>query len=559
MRIGLRFPFRFDVDRLHGDLAQVLPQEWSAHYNERDYGGTWRGVALRSHSGSGGDLHAMAADGDFADTALLARCPYFREVLSVFRCPLKSVRLLSLAPQSFIREHSDHALGYEDGEIRIHVPLQTNSDVEFYVAGERLLLEEGVSYFVNVNLPHRVNNRGAADRVHLVIDAEVNEWVHALFRQGDAEGWHIPRCPLPPRSVDDFRKLVLERPELQAPLRGIADRRQFVAAVLALGKKLGFDVHEGDAHAAFRTAVSTAGSPPLGGWTPARVSFEDGQPIAEWLWTGDAPFTAPFFTGSMQECARLPFAAFFRRSAPLEPAPDSEATAPSGFIFHMSRCGSTLVSRMLASLSRVKVISEAPPLDDVLRANDLQWLRRMVAALGRRTAASQTHYVLKLDAWHIRSLPLIRRAFPDTPWIFLYRDPLEVAVSQLRSPGLLGAPGMMDPAVLGMEPQDAGLDREQWCVRVLASLLNSARAFAEDPMGLFVNYPELPGAVFDRIAPHFGISLSGEEREQMVETSRYDAKRPYFAYEDDSEGKRTEAGARLRELTREWIEPIGIL
>jgi hypothetical protein len=558
MRIGLRFPFRFDIDRLHGDLARILPQDWSAHYNERDYGGAWRGVALRSHSGSGGDLHAMAGGGDFADTALLDRCAYFREVLSAFRCPLKSVRLLSLAPQSFIREHSDHALGYEDGEIRIHVPIQTNPGVEFYVAGERLLLEEGASYFVNVNLPHRVNNRGAADRVHLVIDAEVNEWVCALFRQGDAEGWHIPRSPLPPRSVDDFRKLALEHPELQTPLRHIEDRSQFVAAVLTLGKELGFDFHEGDVHAAFRTAVSTAGNPSMRGWTPTGVSFPDGQPIAEWLWTGDARFTAPFFTGSMQECARLPFAAFFRRSAPLDLAPDFEAMAPSGFIFHMSRCGSTLVSRMLASLSRVKVISEAPPLDDVLRANCLQWLRWMVAALGQRTAAS-THYVLKLDAWHIRSLPLIRQAFPDTPWIFLYRDPLEVAVSQLRSPGLLGAPGLMDPAVLGMEPQDAGLDREQWCVRVLASLLNSARAFACDPMGLFVNYRELPGAVCERIAPHFGISLNREEREQLEETSRYDAKRPYFAYEDDSEGKRTEAGARLRELTREWIEPIGIL
>ena len=557
MRIGLRFPFRFDIDRLHGDLAKVLPQEWSAHYNERDYGGTWRGVALRSGTGSSHDLYAMPGDG-FASTGLLDRCAYFREVLSVFQCPLKSVRLLSLAPQSFIREHSDHALGYEDGEIRIHVPIQTNPDVEFYVAGERLLLEEGASYFVNVNLPHRVNNRGPADRVHLVIDAEVNDWVRALFRHGDEEGWHIPRCPLPPRSLDDFRKLVLEQAGLQARLRGIEDRRQFVAAVLTLGRELGFDFHEGDVDAAFRTAVSAGERSSVSGWTPTRVSVQDGRPVAEWLWTGDTRFTAPFFAGSIQECSRLPFAPFLRRSAPLELAQDVDALPPSGFIFHMSRCGSTLVSRMLASLSRVRVISEAAPLDDVLRVSCVQWLRWMVAALGQRSAARQTHYFLKLDAWHIRSLPLIRQAFPDTPWIFLYRDPLEVAVSQLRSPGLLGAPGMMDPSVLGMEPQDAGLDREQWCVRVLASLLNSARAFAGDPKGMFVNYRELPQAVFDRIARHFDMAFSDEERGQMEETSRYDAKRPWFAYRDDAEGKRTEASARLQELTREWLDPIGI-
>jgi len=45
--------------------------------------------------------------------------------------------------------------------------------LEFYLGGERLQPDEGGCYYVNVNLPHRV-----------VIDAEVNDWVHALFRRG---------------------------------------------------------------------------------------------------------------------------------------------------------------------------------------------------------------------------------------------------------------------------------------------------------------------------------------------------------------------------------------
>jgi len=48
--------------------------------------------------------------------------------------------------------------------------------VEFYVCGERLALEEGGCYYVNVNLPHRVNNRGTKPRVHMVIDAAVDDW-----------------------------------------------------------------------------------------------------------------------------------------------------------------------------------------------------------------------------------------------------------------------------------------------------------------------------------------------------------------------------------------------
>ena len=53
-----------------------------------------------------------------------------------------------------------------------------------------------------------------------------------------------------------------------------------------------------------------------------------------------------------------------------------------------------------------------------------------------------------MDAWQIHSLPLIRAAFPDTPWVFVYRDPLEVMVSQLARPGTLNIPGALDPEIL---------------------------------------------------------------------------------------------------------------
>jgi hypothetical protein len=210
MTAGLRFPFAFDPARLKNDLARVAAEEWTAHYNQGDYGGEWRGAALRAPAGAAHRLNAGAPGAaGFEETALLGRCPYFRQVLAEFACPLKSARLLSLAPGSFIREHTDHALDFEDGEIRIHIPIETNLGVEFYVCGERLLLEEGGCYYVNVNLPHRVNNRGQRDRIHLVIDAEVNDWMRDLFRRGSAEGWHIPRSSIPARGFDDFRAHVL--------------------------------------------------------------------------------------------------------------------------------------------------------------------------------------------------------------------------------------------------------------------------------------------------------------------------------------------------------------
>ncbi len=49
---GLRLPFDFDASRLKADLASLAEDGWTPHYNDRDYGGVWRGLALRSATGA---------------------------------------------------------------------------------------------------------------------------------------------------------------------------------------------------------------------------------------------------------------------------------------------------------------------------------------------------------------------------------------------------------------------------------------------------------------------------------------------------------------------------
>jgi hypothetical protein len=539
--IGLKFPFHYDPERLKLDLRAASPEDWAPHYNQGDYGGEWRGAALRSAAGCPQNLNAgPAGNAEFAATPLLGRCPYFREALSVFECPLKTVRLLSLAPGSFIREHTDNALDFEDGEIRIHIPVQTNPGVEFYVAGERLQLDEGGCYYVNVNLPHRVNNRGAADRIHLVIDAEVNEWVHALFRRGVAEAWHIPRSALPPRSFEDFRGVVLETPALRQRLRASAERTQFVASAIQLGRELGYEFNEADVDSGLRSAQPGAPGDPAG-WLPVNVYLRESRPIAEWIDTGGRCFNEPFFNDTVQAAMREPMTALSRREMPLDVAASLTPVAPSGFIYHMSRCGSTLVAQMLNTLPGAVVMSEPGPLDEVIQAGlnlpqltperRAQWLRWVVTALGQRHAAEDGRYFIKLDSWHIHDLPLIRATFPETPWIFLHRNPVEVVASQLRSPGMLGAPGAMDPRVLRLTFEDiTRLGREQWCQRVIAGFLAAAESFRDDPKGLLVDYSELPGAMWNRIATHFGISLGEADVARMREAAQYDSKNPGTAF-----------------------------
>jgi len=117
---------------------------------------------------------------------MLAACPYFRQVLDTFQAPLRAVRLMRLTPGSVIKEHTDLNLSFEEGTVRIHVPVATNADVAFYLNRSRVVLDAGSAWYLRLSDPHSVANRGTTDRVHMVIDAEVNDWVANILKTATA-------------------------------------------------------------------------------------------------------------------------------------------------------------------------------------------------------------------------------------------------------------------------------------------------------------------------------------------------------------------------------------
>jgi Aspartyl/Asparaginyl beta-hydroxylase len=80
-------------------------------------------------------------------------------------------------PGSVIEEHRDGQLSAEEGTARIHIPVVTNPDVEFYLNGARVVLEAGSAWYLRLTDPHSVYNKGGSDRVHMVVDATVNDWL----------------------------------------------------------------------------------------------------------------------------------------------------------------------------------------------------------------------------------------------------------------------------------------------------------------------------------------------------------------------------------------------
>lgn len=83
--------------------------------------------------GSASQLYAGMSGAHFLSTPLLERCPYIREVLGCLPFPMNAVRLLRLHPGSVILEHCDPVLGFEDGEIRLHIP--ATAFISIWMAG----------------------------------------------------------------------------------------------------------------------------------------------------------------------------------------------------------------------------------------------------------------------------------------------------------------------------------------------------------------------------------------------------------------------------------------
>jgi len=178
----LRLPFKFDSKSLQSDLRNFTPADWTPHFNVHYYEGDWSGIALRATKGAHVQLYPDPTATGFEDTAMLLRCSYIPEVLKAFECELETVRFLRLGAGASIREHRDYKLSVEDGVARVHIPVKTNSQVEFYLDGKRIEMQEGEAWYLNFNLHHSVKNTSGEDRVHLVVDCIVNDWMRDFFQ-----------------------------------------------------------------------------------------------------------------------------------------------------------------------------------------------------------------------------------------------------------------------------------------------------------------------------------------------------------------------------------------
>lgn len=287
----------------------------------------------------------------------------------------------------------------------------------------------------------------------------------------------------------------------------------------------------------------------------------DGQ-VIYWRDVGQCAFKHSFFHTELESWEQLHGGgADYETSRSFVEQTDTgmETIHPTAFVFHMSRCGSTLLANVMAANDRIVMMSEPPVISPLLRSlcNDnlrspiteavlLQVLRNVIAALGRRRRQGQQYFMVKFNSWNVLQVRAIQSAFPGVPCLFLYREPAEVMVSLLRRP-----PGWMEKraGAIAMNLAGPALDTllpVEYAARILRGLVSAGLNVADVCL---LNYTELHPDILPQLLQHLGVEVGVAETASMQAQFGRSAKSPRGeAFADDRYAKQLAASGEIGEV-----------
>jgi hypothetical protein len=173
-------------DWVDGDLLVTEVKNVVRQFNLVTHGkyhdGGWSAIGLISHEGNPDQLKSLP--GRYAKTPVLALAPYLESVIDGFQCEKQRVGLMALQPGANIYWHYDfHESIDTEFNARLHVPIITNPGVQVQICHEDQVWRPGELWYADFSFPHRLRNRGEDERIHLVLDLKVNDYVTSLFPQ----------------------------------------------------------------------------------------------------------------------------------------------------------------------------------------------------------------------------------------------------------------------------------------------------------------------------------------------------------------------------------------
>jgi hypothetical protein len=313
------------------------------------------------------------------------------------------------------------------------------------------------------------------------------------------------------------------------------------------------------------------------GWLPVDAVVRGGRPGLLWMNMPDVSLTEPFFQQTVERAKAEDRGELFTEfDVLLQVEKVVESVPPTGFIFHSSRCGSTLVANACRAVNNSIVLCEANAIDklvarfitDAAEAGIKEslysvFLRGVVHALGQRRTGNERHLFVKFACCSLAQIERIRRIWPHVPWVFLYRDPVETVVSNVTNvpPWLQDNDRRILASITGASPAAvAEMRLEELCARTIGSFYSLAHRLPSDN-GLLINYKQLSVPVISTVLSFFKVSLSPEEMETITRGSRmYSKEISGRTFVPDADAKQKLASDLVLEMVEQWaMEPYRLL
>jgi hypothetical protein len=283
-------------------------------------------------------------------------------------------------------------------------------------------------------------------------------------------------------------------------------------------------------------------------WIPYKLIIEKEVPLVQWLYTGDCLFNDPFFEDSISQCKSHPFnSSSYKCISSLESIVEWASLLPpknpTAFIFHISRCGSTLLSQLIGLDENYTVLAEVPFFDALLRlpyqlhqidkAYCEQVLKASILMIGKGNSTS--HLFIKTDSWHLFFYDALRHLYPTTSFVLLYRSPDEVLLSHQKFRGMQAVPRVIEPAVFGFtEKEMQTLSLDEYAASVLEKYLLLVEVIMKnDKLTIALNYNQGATTMIKKLGESLHINWTETHLLLMEERGRFHSKFPEKTFAKD--------------------------
>ncbi len=283
-------------------------------------------------------------------------------------------------------------------------------------------------------------------------------------------------------------------------------------------------------------------------WIPYKLLRKNHEYLFEWIYLGENRFKEPFFEETILKCKSLSqnskgYKVISHSQAVLEWSQQIQSVKPLALIFHVSRCGSTMLSQAITESKRNIVVPEIPILDEILQEPDMpedlriQLFMAVLKFLGQIRFPNQQHLIVKMDSWHLMNLEQLRSYFPTLPFIILTREPEAVLKSHKRNRGMHMVPNLL-PATMYGTTQDlpAPEKLDDYAAWVLKKYYLAIHNFCQtDKNMVLCDYKQGFQQIIKQFLEMTSQEFSLEELDQIENRLQKHSKNPEKAFSGDTD------------------------